>query len=123
MMATRDDGRASLSGTIQLQGVTAPVSNATVRIRVQDTSRSDAPASTVAEEVLERVDVVPGDNAIPFTVRGIPQDPRARYTVRVHVDVDGSGTVTRGDYVSTQSHVVPSGGEPAAVNIVVRPVG
>jgi uncharacterized lipoprotein YbaY len=121
-MPTQEDGRASLSGTIQLQDVTEPVSNATVRVRVQDTSRSDAPAATVAEEVLRGVSIAPGGQAIPFTVRGIPQDARARYSVRVHVDVDGSGAVTRGDYVSTQSHPVPASGEPAAVTIVVRPV-
>lgn len=112
----------SLSGTIQLQDVTEAASNATVRVRVQDTSRSDAAASTVAEEVIRGVSIVPGAQGIPFTVRGIPQNAGARYSVRVHVDVDGSGAVTRGDYVSTQSHPVPATGEPAPVTIVVRPV-
>ena len=117
-MPTQD----SLSGTIQLLDVTAPVANATVHVRVQDTSRSDAPASTVAEEVLRGVSIVPGAQAIPFTVRGIPQNANARYSVRVHVDVDGSGAVTRGDYVSTQSHPVPASDQSAPVTIVVQPV-
>jgi putative lipoprotein len=115
-------GQANVSGTIELQAVTQPASNATVRVRVQDTSRTDAPASTVAEEVLTGVNIALGGVSIPFTVRGIPQDPRARYTVRVHVDLDGSGVVTRGDYVSTQSHPVPASGEPGTLTIAVRPV-
>jgi hypothetical protein len=35
-------------------------------------------------------------------------DLRSRYTVRVHVDVTGTASVTRGDFVSTVSYPVSS---------------
>jgi hypothetical protein len=92
-------------------------------VRVQETGRSDAAAVTVAEGVLRNVNIVPGAQSVPFTVRGIPQNPRGRYSVRVHVDVDGSGVVRRGDYVSTQSHPFQTSSEPAVVKIAVRPSG
>jgi len=122
MPMPQDPPGASLSGTIEFLDVKEPASNVTVHVRVQETSRSDAPASTVAEEVLRGINIAPGVQSIPFTVRGIPHDARTRYSVRVHADVDGSGAVSRGDYVSTQSYPVKAGGQPEALTIVVRPV-
>lgn len=115
-------GKANLSGTIEFQDVREPASNATVHVRVQETGRSDAAAVTVAEAVLRNVNIVPGAQSVPFTVCGIPRNARARYSVRVHVDVDGSGVVSRGDYVSTQSHPFQTSSEPAVVKIAVRPL-
>lgn len=112
----------SISGTIEFRDVYEPALNATIRVRVQDTGRADASASTVAEQVLQGVNIVPGLEPIPFEVHGIPQNPRARLTVRVHADVDNNGVVSRGDYVSTQSYPVEIGGEHAVLSIVARPV-
>jgi putative lipoprotein len=119
---SRQAGKANLSGTIEFQGVQEPAPNATIHVRVQETGRSDAPAVTVAEAVLRDVSIVPGAQSTPFTVRGIPRNARAHYSVRVHVDVDGSGVVSRGDYVSTQSYPFQTSSEPAVVKIAVRPV-
>lgn len=130
-METRDDSAApsesqadgaSISGTIEFQGVTAPTPNVTVHVRVQDTSRADARARTVAEQVLRGVNVAPGSPPLSFTVRGIPLDQRARYSVRVHADVNGNGVVSRGDYVSTESHPVHTSESSASLSIVARPV-
>jgi len=57
-----------------------------------------------------------------FSVPGIPQNTRGRYTVRVHADVDGNGVVSRGDYVSTQSYPVDPDAPPRPIAIVVQPV-
>jgi Type III secretion system lipoprotein chaperone (YscW) len=118
----RSTGKANLNGTIEFQDVTEPSSNATVHVRVQETVRVDAPAVTVAEAVIRNVDIAPGAKSTPFTVRGIPRKASARYTVRVHVDVDGSGVVSRGDYVSTQSYPFQTGSEPVVMKIAVRRV-
>jgi Type III secretion system lipoprotein chaperone (YscW) len=111
---------ASLSGTIEFKGVSVQ-QEARVHVRVQDTTRVGAAAVTVAEQVLERVTIAPGSPPLMFKVTGIPHNPQARYTVRVHADVDGNGVVSRGDYVSTQSyHVDPAAPHPIA--IVAQPV-
>jgi putative lipoprotein len=86
---------------------------AAVRVVVEDVSLADAPARTVAERVLPPGSAVPGP--VRLTVDQV--DPRARYAVRVHVDTDGSGTVSRGDLVSTASHPVLTFGHPTAVRV------
>jgi uncharacterized lipoprotein YbaY len=115
-------GRTSISGTIEFQNVREVLNNVTIHVRVQDTSRADAAASTVAEQVLKGVSIAPGAPPIPFTVQDIPQNPGVQHVVRVHADVDGSGIVRRGDYVSTQSHPVRTSDPAATVKIVAREV-
>lgn len=76
-----------------------------VRVVVEDVSRMDAPSTVVAEQRLRDVEL---HDAIPFEL-AIPTaevDGSSRYSVRVHVDVSGSGEVSKGDYVSTASHPV-----------------
>jgi uncharacterized lipoprotein YbaY len=117
-----DPGGASIHGTIEFRDVGEPKGSVTVYVRVQDTGHADAPASTVAEQVLTGVSIASGSPTIAFTVTGIPPNPRARYSIRVHADVDGDRTVSRGDYVSTQSYGVPAGGAATALAIVVHEV-
>jgi uncharacterized lipoprotein YbaY len=79
-------------------------SAANLVVRVEDASRADAPATTVAEHVAEGIRLPDGDTSVPFEMR-VPAglvDPAGPYSVRVHVDVTGSGTVTSGDFVSTR---------------------
>src|SRR5215207_9446236 len=91
----------TIRGTVDFLGVKDPVSDATVHIRLQDTSRADALATTVAEQVIDHVDIVPDGQPLPFTLQ-MPANENSRYVVRVHADVTGDGKVSRGDYVSTQ---------------------
>ena len=82
-------------------------STAHLVVRVEDASRADARATTVAEQVSAGVHLPGGDGgSVPFELR-VPAglvDPRGPYSVRIHVDVSGSGTVTTGDFVSTESY-------------------
>jgi uncharacterized lipoprotein YbaY len=99
-----------VNGTIEFQDVRESVDNVTVYVRVQDVTYADARATTVAERVLPGVYISPGASAVAFTVDGIPEGPGARYILRIHADVDGDGTVSRGDYISTQSYPVQTTG-------------
>jgi uncharacterized lipoprotein YbaY len=95
------------------------VGAATIRVQLEDVSRLDASAPVVAEQVMDRV----GDNTpLQFVVHGEALDPRARYNVRVHVDVDHDGQVSVGDYVSTRSALVTADRVPATVAITVSKV-
>ena len=113
----------SITGAIEFQDVREPAHNVTVYVRVQDTVHADAAALTVAELVLRGVDIVPGAPPIPFALHGIPENPHARYAVRVHADVDGRGAVSRGDYVSTRSYPIETGEPPAPLKILTLYVG
>lgn len=112
----------SIRGTVDFQGVKEPVNNATVHVRLQETSRADAQATTVAEQVINNVNIVPEGPPIPFTLP-MPPNENGRYVVRVHADVAGDGKVSQGDYVSTQSYPVDMNAEESGLAIVAKRVG
>jgi uncharacterized lipoprotein YbaY len=112
-----------VTGTIVFGADLEPFVGATVYVRLEDVSRIDASALVVAETV--RREVRAGGQApseIKFSLKGPPLDPRARYVVRVHVDVDADGQVGVGDYVSTESHPVLVGVGPTMLLIPVKRV-
>jgi hypothetical protein len=115
-----DPPGTSIAGTIEFQDVAEPAMGVTVRVRVQDTVRADAKARTVAEQVIPNVTIVTGAPALPFRVEGVPEDPNAQYTVRVHADVDGDGRVSKGDFISMQSFPAKTGGEEALAVVARR---
>ncbi len=93
---------------------------ACVLVQVEDVSRMDAPSIVVAEQ---RIEDVPLDGGrLPFEIE-VPAgliDRRASYSLRVHVDVTGTGEVERGDLITTQSYPVLTGAEPAETRVEVR---
>lgn len=85
-----------------------------VRVQLRDTSLVDAPA-VVLHEV--RTSVRSGSAVIAsaqFEVVDVP----AHVTVWAHVDVDGDGKVSKGDYVTTRSYPVRAG-SPGAISVEV----
>lgn len=119
---------ASHARTVRIRVVIAPAKPPPPRAkqltaRVEDTSRADAAAVIVAEERVSNPGLVKGE---PFTLDiDVPEEvikERSRYTARVHVDVSGSGDISRGDYLSTRSYPVLTAGFPDDVTIEVEPV-
>jgi putative lipoprotein len=89
-------------------------------VQVEDVSRMDAPSQVIAEQ---QIDDVPLDGtSVAFEV-AVPAglvDERASYSVRVHVDVSGSGVVEQGDLITTQSYPVLTHAAPETARIEVR---
>jgi uncharacterized lipoprotein YbaY len=96
---------------------------ATIHVRLEDITDVDVAAKTVAEYVQRDVAFDPesGDDLL-FAINGDPPDPRASYSVRVHIDLDGDGEVSSGDFISMQSYPVITFGHPRELSIIVRPV-
>ena len=95
----------TITGTIIFPAETPAGSAATIIIRLEDVSRADAPATILASITLEDVPVPPAaGEQVSFTLAVESFDSRARYTVRVHVDPDGDGQVSKGDLLTT-SHI------------------
>jgi putative lipoprotein len=110
-------------GEVTLPAEAGPLEAAEVVIQVEDVSRADAPSVVVAEQRLHGVRLRPGE-ALAFAVE-VPServDPQSHYSVRVHVDVSGSGDVERGDFVSTRSYPVLTRGHGDAVIAEVQRV-
>jgi len=112
-----------VSGQIILDG-TRSFSDATVYVRLEDVTRVGSPSVTVAEQVIPEVSYRAGSQQeVKFVLTGRDLDRRARYNVRVHVDVDGDGRINQGDYLSTQSYPVLTDGHPDQVTVYVSRVG
>jgi putative lipoprotein len=93
---------------------------ARIVVQVEDVSRMDAPSIVVGEQQIEDVPLDGG--SVPFEVE-VPAglvDERGSYSVRVHVDVTGTGQVEHGDLITTQSYPVLTGGNPDARTVEVK---
>ena len=105
-------------GRILFDKDVGPFTGATVYVRVENVSRADAAAEVAAEQVLRGVSYRGGEEeALSFELRVDSVDERAQYSVRVHVDVDGDGEISPGDYVSPASHPVLTYGQPNQAEI------
>ena len=80
-----------------------------VRIEVRDVSALDAPSTVIASTDLRDVDVAPRAR-VPFAIDVPDVDPARHLNVRAHVDVAGTGRVSTGDYLTTESVPVPRSG-------------
>ncbi|MGW2230375.1 hypothetical protein [Streptomyces formicae] len=100
-------------------GTTPPTGAVTLRAQVEEVTAADARARVVSRAAERGVDLTDGAR---LTLALPEPDPRARYTVRVHADVDGSGAVAPEDFVSVRSNPVLTQGGPDTVTVEVRPV-
>ena len=102
---------------VVVDGDDRPPVSAPVRVQVRDVGLADAPAVTVGD-ALGRVGRT-GELLATVAIE-VPQLPR-HAAVWAHVDVDGDGRVSRGDFVTTARYAVPHGVRPR-VRVTVRKV-
>lgn len=115
---------ALLRGRVIFDDATEPFSGATLYVFLEDTTLADAGAVIVAETVLGRMAYDPAErNDLTFALDGVVPDERAHYAVRVLVDLDGDGRVSRGDFVNVESYPVLTWGHPREVSVRVERVG
>jgi putative lipoprotein len=113
----------TVSGEIILPGADLPAEAACLLVQVEDVSRADAPSIVVSEQRQYGVSLH-GGAVLPFVVK-VPEElvgEKRSYSVRVHVDVSGSGEVEVGDLVSTQSYPVLTRGHGKEARIHVKRV-
>ncbi len=114
---------ALLSGEIVFPAPPPSLAGATVYVRLQDTSLADGLARLIAEQVLTNLgDRAAASGSLPYFLHANIEDQRARLTVSVHVDLDGDGAISRGDYLSTTSIPVLTRGHPGWARVPVRRV-
>lgn len=114
----RGEAMILVSGDIVFEEGGPPYDGATVYVRLEDVSRADAASTVVAEQTIR--DIASSDRPIPFRLTGEPLDERASYIVSAHVDVDGDGTLSPGDYLTMESYPVTAQGDRQHITIRVR---
>jgi uncharacterized lipoprotein YbaY len=92
-------------------------------VRLLDTSIADASSIEIAEVCLTDIaSKVSQGKPIDFELYGEPPNPRASYNVSAHIDVDHSGHISAGDYITVQSYPVITYGYPRHVVLEVKKV-
>lgn len=106
----------TLSGRVHLrEGVDK--TGATLRVKLEDVSRIDASATLIAEVILPITQPLHAGTELPFTIVVPDMNNHAHYNVRAHVDLTGSGDITKGDHISTAAYPVLTQGNPDIVTI------
>ena len=109
---------ATVTGVVTYRERIALPPDVVVTVRIEDTSRADAPAILIGEQAIRDPGQVPIPFAVPYDPRLI--DPRSRYTLRVRIE-DASGRLL---WINTQAYPVITGGNPTSdIEIVVMRVG
>jgi uncharacterized lipoprotein YbaY len=113
-------GQLLVSGRILFGKELTAFTDATVYVCLENVSRADAASLAAAKQVLPGVSHQAGkDETLNFSLYGDGIDEGSDYAIRVHVDVDGDGQISPGDYVSPESHPVLTFGRPRSVDVRV----
>ena len=103
---------------VSVAGETRPPAGTPIRVEARDTSWADAPAETIASvEGLVRGEAGSWLDTVEIEIERVPED----CAIWAHIDVDGDGRVSPGDFVTTASHPVRGDGE-VRVPVMVRMV-
>ena len=95
----------TIRGTIEFVGATELVTGETLYIRLEDLSRPDLGKRRITERAIPSFSTEASDpGRFRYTINYQEPRPFGEYAVEVHLDVDGSGEVDRGDYVTTAKY-------------------
>lgn len=110
--------QVAITGKVKFERNATPFEKATAYVSLLDVSRQDAPSETIAKQVIKNVEL----GEFSFSLSGIIKDPTGMYVVSVHVDVDGDGEVSAGDYITTGYYQISTQDEHTAIDITVQKV-
>lgn len=109
----------SIQGMVIFDGAVESFSNATIYLKVEDVSLQDVSSIVVAEDTISSVSQNADDiQSVQYLINFPQLEERMSYSLSVHVDVDGNGRLSNGDYYSTWHNPVPT--EPGAHELDVH---
>ena len=100
------------------------INKATIYVRIEDTSRADAPSRIVSENILRNVKFGSnlGKYVLPFNIMVPVVEENKMYTLSVHVDINENGKMDKGDYINMESYPVPLKGFKEKVMVKVKQI-
>jgi uncharacterized lipoprotein YbaY len=114
----------TIKGEIKFEDPALSFINATMHVYLENVSVVDASSEVVG--FYERKNVSFPDNksrTLSFDITGRDLDVRESYAIRAHIDINGDGSISKGDFISMQSYPVATFGHPRHISILVRQVG
>lgn len=117
------DSPTIIKGEIKFEGHALPFTDATLRVYLENVSLADASSDVVASYERRKVNY-PGSNrtTLSFEIAVNELDENESYAIRVHVDLKGDGSVSKGDFISMQSYPVATFGYPNEISVLVKQV-
>jgi hypothetical protein len=111
------DGPAEIvvRGVVRFASDVQAFTGATLHVRLERSGPADAAARVAAH--VAHVGVGYTGRPLPFELRTAEVRAGAPCRLRVHVDVDGDGTVSAGDFVSTESVTVAGSAEGLEIRV------
>ncbi|WP_445474563.1 YbaY family lipoprotein [Methanococcoides methylutens] len=83
--------------------------NATMYLKVEDVSLQDVASVVISESTIDGISMDADDiQPVPYMIDHPELEERMTYSLSVHVDVDGDGRLSNGDYYSTWHNPVPT---------------
>lgn len=110
----------TLTGTLYLRD--AAPAGSVVHMKVEDVSRLDAAAITVAQTSFRLDGAATAGTRLPFSLIVGTVHERGSYSLRAHVDTTGSNSITSGDLISTRAFPVLAPGSADTVDVEVHKV-
>lgn len=109
----------NITGKVVLPANVPAVKAGQVTIEVRDVSMADAPSTVVAERRLDNVVLKP-NSEIKFKIPVPEVESNRTLGLRVHVSLDGSGTVKSGDLLTTTHIAVPGAGKVPEIEVPIK---
>ncbi len=111
---------AVISGEIFFSHIHQSFHDARIYVRVEDCNIvGDASPTIIAEQVIPGVSRNLEDlDPVHFAFDSIFQRENIQYQLTVHVDTNGSGTITTGDYISMETIPIPE--KVTSLRVVVQ---
>jgi uncharacterized lipoprotein YbaY len=113
--------RFIVKGRIIIDSDIKSFSGATIFVRLKDATFADTYSKLVSEQIIKNVNYdIRTPNQFDFELYAENLDDKADYIIEVHIDVDGNGIVSSGDFINMESYPVISHGFPRDVSIKVK---
>ena len=99
-------GENLITGKVIFDKISKPFNNVMVFVRIEDVGRQDAQSTVISEQVIRNVNISNEDLSagkypeFDFALRTGQWDSKKMYTITAHVDVDGDGRISLGDYIT-----------------------
>jgi hypothetical protein len=93
-----------IRGELLVEGDPFDLSGASVHVQLLDTSRADAASITISQfQVQALARGTTTSDRIPFEFNVDNLDPRGYYILAAHIDINGDGQKSIGDYITMES--------------------
>jgi uncharacterized lipoprotein YbaY len=114
---------ALVKGEIILSQELSSFSGATANVYLEDVTFIDASSSYISKQVIPNINHQIGIiNRVEFALNVNFYDENAKYIITVHVSINGSQEIQRGDFITMESYRVLTFGYPHQVSVYVKEI-